>query len=50
MFLEHQILEWFLMDHVSDDWNNDAENPALPLEEINYIWKYIKTENSYFKM
>ncbi len=31
MFLEQQIsiLEWFLKDHVIEDWSNDAENSAL---------------------
>ncbi len=23
------ILEWFLKDHVSEDWSNGAENSAL---------------------
>ncbi len=27
------ILEWFLNDHVTDDWSNDAENPAVPWQE-----------------
>ncbi len=31
VFFEHQIsiLEWFLKDHVTQDWSNDAENSAL---------------------
>ncbi len=31
MFLEQQIsiLEWFLKDHVTEDWSNDAENSAV---------------------
>ncbi len=31
------------------DWSNDAENSAW-ITRINYILKYIHTENSYFKM
>ncbi len=33
------------------DWRNDAENSALPSHEniLKYI-KYIKIENSYFKL
>ncbi len=27
------ILEWFLKDHVTEDWSNDAENWALPSQE-----------------
>ncbi len=30
-----------------EDWSNDAENSALPSQELNYILKYIKIENSY---
>ncbi len=47
MFLEQQliILEWFLKDHVTEDWSNDAENSAL-----NTGKKYIKIEDSYFKL
>ncbi len=33
----------------SEDWSNDAENSAL-ITETNYILKYIKIENSYFKL
>jgi len=33
----------------TEDWGNDAENKAL-ITGINYIIKYIKIENSYFKM
>ncbi len=33
----------------TEDWSNDAENSAL-ITEINYIWKYIKIENCYFKL
>ncbi len=32
----------------TEDWSNDAENVAL-ITGINYIWKYIKIESSYFK-
>ncbi len=31
----------------TEDWSNDAENSAL-ITEINYILKYIKTENRFF--
>ncbi len=34
--------------HGTEDWSNDAENTAL-ITEINYIWKYIQIESSYFK-
>ncbi len=30
-----------------EDWSNDVENSAL-ITIINYILKYIQTENSYF--
>ncbi len=33
----------------SEDWSNDAGNSAL-ITEINYILKYIKIENSHFKL
>ncbi len=33
----------------TEDWSNDAENSALT-SGINYIWKYIKLENSYYKL
>ncbi len=33
----------------TEDWSNDAENSAL-ITEINYILKYIKTENRFFKL
>ncbi len=29
------VHEWFLKDHDTEDWSNDAENPAL-ITEINY--------------
>jgi len=41
MFLEHQIsiLEWFLKDHVTEDWSNDAENSALHhRNKLLYFW------------
>ncbi len=39
MFLENQIsiLEWFLKDHVIEDWSNDAENLALPHRNYNIL-------------
>ncbi len=33
----------------TEDWRNDAENSAL-IKRINYILKYIKIENCYFKL
>ncbi len=33
----------------TEDWSNDAENSDL-ITEINYILKYIKIENCYFKL
>ncbi len=33
----------------AEDWSNNVENSAL-ITEINYILKYIKIENSYFKL
>ncbi len=41
MFNEHQISisEWYMKDHVTEDWSNDAENSALPITEINCIKK-----------
>ncbi len=37
-------------DHCdTEDWSNDDENSAL-ITEINYILKYIKIENCYFKL
>ncbi len=51
MFLEQQIsiLEWFLKDHVTEDWSNNAENTDL-ITGINYILQYIHIENSYYKL
>ncbi len=33
---EQQIsrLEWFLKDHVTEDWSNDAENSAFLSQEL----------------
>ncbi len=33
----------------TEDWSNDAEKSAL-ITAINYILKYIKIENCYFKL
>ncbi len=33
----------------TEDWSNDAENPAL-MTTINDILKCFTTENSYFKL
>ncbi len=33
----------------TEDWSNDAENSDL-ITTINYSLKYIKIENSYFKL
>ncbi len=33
----------------TEDWSNDAENTAL-ITGMNYILKYIKIENIYFKL
>jgi len=33
----------------TEGWSNDAENSAL-ITGINYISKYIKTENKYFQL
>ncbi len=46
MFLEQQIsiLEWFLKDHVTD-WSNGCWKFSFAVTGINYIWKYIQTEN-----
>ncbi len=33
----------------SEDCSNDAGNSAL-ITGINYIWKYVQTENIYLKM
>ncbi len=33
----------------TEDWSNDDENSAL-ITLINYILKYIKIENCYFKL
>jgi len=39
------ILEWFLKDHVNENWSIDAEKP----HEVTFF-KNIKMQNSYFKM
>ncbi len=33
----------------TEDWSNDAENSAL-ISEINYIFKLIWIQDSYFKL
>ena len=33
----------------TEDWSNDAENSTL-ITEINYYVKYLKIENSCFKL
>ncbi len=50
MFLKQpiSILEWFLKDHVTEDWSNDAEIQIYNWR-VNYILKYIQIENIYFK-
>jgi len=39
MFIGQQtiILEWFLKDHVTEDWSNDAENSALRTESLEIV-------------
>ncbi len=51
MFLEHKSEYYydFWRSCDTEDWRNDAENSAL-ITEINYILKYIQTENSYLKL
>ncbi len=51
MFPEQQlsISEWFLKNHVTEDWSNDAENSAL-ITGINYILQYIHIENNNLKL
>ncbi len=34
----------------TEDWSNDAEKNQLCFTGINYILKYIKIENCYFKL
>ncbi len=48
MFLEQKIciLEWFLKDHVTEDWSNAAENSALHPRK-HYILKCIQIENNF---
>ncbi len=47
MSLEHQIsiLEWLLKDHVT----LKTGVAAAEIDHRNYVLKYIKQENSYFK-
>jgi len=33
----------------TEDWSNDTENSAL-ITKINYILKYILTQNTYFQL
>ncbi len=51
-------ISWASNQHISmisagscntEDWCDDAENSAL-ITGINYIWKNIQIENSYFKL
>ncbi len=51
MFLKQQIgiLEWFLKDHMTENWTNGCRKLYFAITEIKYILKYIKVENSYFK-
>ncbi len=37
------------MDHVTEDWGNDAENSAL-ITGINFMLIYIHIEICYFKL
>ncbi len=40
------ILEWFLKDHVTEDWRNDAENSALPTQLVlQYLWTPASMQN-----
>ncbi len=43
------LLEISEESYDTEDWSNDAENSAL-ITERKYILKYIKIENSYFKL
>ncbi len=38
MFLTYQtsVLKWFLNDHDTEDWSNDAENSALQTVIIKF--------------
>ncbi len=44
------ILEWFLKDHVTLKTEVMMLKIQLCITGINYILKYIKIENSYFKL
>ncbi len=51
MFIEHQIriLECFLKNHVTLKTRvMMPKSFSFAITEINYIFKYIKTENSHF--
>ncbi len=51
MFLEQQIsiLEWFLKDHVTEDWSNFDENLALHHRNNLHFQMYLNKKKSYFK-
>ncbi len=52
MFLEQQIkiLEWFLNDHVTLKTGAMMQKIQALIMGLNSILKYIKTENSLFKL
>ncbi len=52
LFLEQQIniLDWFLKDHVTMKTGVMMLKIQLCITGINYILKYIKIENGYFKL
>ncbi len=52
MFVEKKIgiLEWFLKDHVTLKTGVMMLKIQLYITEINYIFKYIQIENSFFKL
>ncbi len=43
--VQGHILQWFLKDHVNEAWNNSCWKFCFT-SQINYIFKYIKIENS----
>jgi len=46
----HQIsVLWFLKDHVTEDWSNDAETSALSSQKKNDMLNY-KIQSSSFKL
>ncbi len=49
MFLEQQIRLIYEGSCDTEDWSNGAEHTAL-ITEINYIYAFIHTETSYFKL